>query len=46
MKQLTLRLPDDLHSQLKSLAESERRSLHAEILRLIEEALENRQPTR
>ncbi len=43
MKQLTLRLPEALHARLKHLAETERRSLHAEILQLIEEALERRE---
>jgi plasmid stability protein len=35
MKQLTLRLPDDLHATLKALAASEHRSLHAEILHIL-----------
>jgi hypothetical protein len=45
VKQLTLRLPEDLHARLKNLAETERRSLHAEILKLIEEALVRRGET-
>ena len=39
MKQLTLRLPDDLHARLKRLAEQEHRSLHAQILHLVHQAL-------
>lgn len=31
-KQITLRLPADLHERLKQAAERNRRSLHAEIL--------------
>lgn len=31
-KQITLRLPDELHEWLKVAAEHNRRSLHAEIL--------------
>lgn len=40
MKQLTLRLPDDVHAALKALAATEHRSIHAEILHLITEAIE------
>lgn len=32
MKQISLRLPDDLHARLRAEAERNRRSLHAEIL--------------
>lgn len=42
MKQLTLRLPDDLHALLKTLAETEDRSMHAEVLQAIKEHLERR----
>ena len=35
MKQLTLRLPDELHQNLKELAEREHRSLHAQIIHII-----------
>lgn len=35
MKQMTLRLPDDLHAALKALAESEQRSLHGQIMHLV-----------
>jgi predicted DNA-binding protein len=31
-KQISLRLPDELHERLKAAAERARRSLHAEIL--------------
>jgi len=41
-KQITLRLEEDMHLVLKKLAETERRSLHAEILVLVQEALETR----
>ena len=41
-KQITLRLEEDMHVVLKKLAETERRSLHAEILVLVQEALETR----
>lgn len=40
--QATLRLPEELHTRLKQLADDERRSLHAEILVLLDEALEAR----
>jgi hypothetical protein len=33
-----LRLPPDLHTELKDMAERDRRSLHAEILVILEEA--------
>jgi len=39
-KQISLRLPDDLHKQLKLEAESDRRSLHAEIIHRLEQSLE------
>lgn len=39
MKQLTLRLPDDLHAHLKAMADGDRRSLHGEILYLIERGM-------
>lgn len=35
MKQLTLRLPDDLHLALKALAARENRSMHAQLLHLL-----------
>lgn len=40
MKQLNVRLPDELHADLKSLAEAEHRSLNAEIVTLLEQAVE------
>ena len=46
IKRFTLRLPPALHSQLESLAEQDRRSLHAEILVLLEEAIVAREGTR
>ena len=44
MKQLTLRLPDDVHARLKARAEREHRSMHAELLHLIDQALSNEAP--
>ena len=41
--QATLRLPGALHTRLKQLADEDRRSLHAEILVLLDEALEARE---
>jgi hypothetical protein len=38
VKQISLRLPDGLHEQLKLAAESDRRSLHAEIIWLLEQS--------
>ncbi len=32
MKEMNLRLPDDLHTRLKAAAEEQERSLHAELL--------------
>jgi predicted HicB family RNase H-like nuclease len=40
MKRFDLRLPDELHERVVALAQRERRSVHAQILRLIEEGLE------
>lgn len=37
MKQISLRLPDELHARLKAEAERNRRSLHAEILWRLEQ---------
>ncbi|MGW5162957.1 FitA-like ribbon-helix-helix domain-containing protein [Nonomuraea wenchangensis] len=39
MKQITLRLPDDLHARLKELAQHEHRSLHAQVLYIVEQAV-------
>ncbi len=39
----SLRLPAALHARIKALADRERRSLHAQILVLLEEALEARE---
>ena len=38
MKHLQVRMPDDLHAALKTLAEQDRRSLNAEIVVLLEQA--------
>jgi len=37
-----LRLPAEIHVELKDLAEGDRRSVHAEILVLLEEAIARR----
>ena len=42
IKQISLRLPVDLHRRLAELAERERRSLHAQILRVLEDATHER----
>jgi hypothetical protein len=42
MKQLQVRLPDELHTALKALAETDRRSLNAEIVVLLEQAVAER----
>ena len=39
----TVILPPDLHARLQALAQRERRSLHGQILRLLEEGLERDQ---
>jgi hypothetical protein len=40
MKRLSLRLPDDLHAALKEVAEEERRSLHSQIIYILETYIE------
>jgi predicted transcriptional regulator len=40
MKRFDLRLPDELHERLLRLAQRERRSIHAQILKLLEEGLD------
>ncbi|MFL5628026.1 MAG: toxin-antitoxin system HicB family antitoxin [Ktedonobacteraceae bacterium] len=40
MKQLYIRLPDELHEQLVKLAEKERRSLNAQVVYLLEHAVQ------
>jgi hypothetical protein len=37
MKLLSLRLPEELHAALKEIADKERRSLHAQIVYILEE---------
>ena len=39
MKRLSLILPDELHEALKKLAQSEHRSLHAQIIFILEKYL-------
>lgn len=41
-KKMTLRLPPDLHAALTKIARDDRRSLHAEIITLLEEAAKER----
>jgi hypothetical protein len=41
MIRFTLRLPAELHARLKKAAERDRRSIHAEILWLLEGALKD-----
>ncbi|MGH3501209.1 MAG: Arc family DNA-binding protein [Nocardioidaceae bacterium] len=43
--QIGLRFPDDLHGRLKTVAEADMRSLHSEIIWLLEEALAAREET-
>jgi hypothetical protein len=40
MKKLSLRIPDDLHAALAEWAKQDRRSLHAQILWLLQQAAE------
>lgn len=42
MKQVNLRLPDDLHARVKQAAQQDRRSLNGEILWLLDRALDAR----
>jgi hypothetical protein len=35
MKQISLRLPDDVHAALKELAQREQRSLHGQIVHIL-----------
>jgi hypothetical protein len=44
MKQLYLRLPDELHEVLVKLAEKERRSLNAQVIYLLEQAVPQPSP--
>jgi hypothetical protein len=39
MKKLTLLLPDDLHGELVKWAKEEKRSLHAQLLWIVQQAL-------
>jgi len=40
MVNFTFRIPDDLYARLKALAESEDRSVNAELLHLVKHAVE------
>ena len=39
MKQITLRLPDELHAALKAAAGQDHRSVHAQVLTYVERGL-------
>ena len=41
-KTLTLRLPEDVHVELARLAKEERRTLHSQLLLMLEQALQPR----
>ena len=41
MKQVKLRVPDDLHARIKEAAEHEHRSLHGEAIALLELGLDS-----
>jgi predicted HicB family RNase H-like nuclease len=43
MAELTVRIPDDLHAQVREAAQEDRRSVNAEILWLIEQGLAARE---
>ena len=42
-KKYTLRIPEELHSKIGAMAQKERRSLHAQMLVMLQEAIEARQ---
>ena len=42
-KKYTLRIPEGLHAQLEQIAKQDRRSLHAQIITILEEAAAQRQ---
>jgi hypothetical protein len=44
MKQVALRLPDEMHAELVAWANREERSLHAQILYVLRQALEAQRP--
>lgn len=46
MKQINLRLPDDLHARVKEAAERDHRSINAQIMWLMEQALAAQQHQR
>jgi hypothetical protein len=41
--QVALRLSPDMHGKLKAMADEDRRSLHAEILTILDRAIEERE---
>jgi predicted DNA-binding protein len=41
MKSISVRFPDELHERLKQASETDRRSVNAEILWLVEQGLEH-----
>jgi hypothetical protein len=40
MKRFDLRLPDELHARLSALADREHRSIHGQIIKLIEDGVD------
>lgn len=42
-KKYTLRIPEDLHAKLEEQARKERRSLHQQMLIMLQEAMERRE---
>jgi hypothetical protein len=45
MKQVGLRLPDDLHAVLVECAKREKRSLHAQLLWIVQRAMDEERAT-
>jgi hypothetical protein len=43
MKRFELRLPDDLHAELVEWARREKRSLHAQVLLIVQQAVDAEQ---
>lgn len=41
--QVALRLPPEMHSRLKAMADEDRRSLHAEVLVILDRAIQERE---
>jgi len=43
MKQLNVRLPDELHAQVKTIAAADNRSINSELIVLLTEAIKERE---